>query len=154
MEQLNAFIEKAKSDNELTEKLNTLGQKGAGSDEYITLAAGYGFTITAEELDENIKHKELNEEQLEEVAGGIAEVKSANCWFKPGGEKKVHNGHLWLKCSAWSCWSVIKTYCSCYGESQCKDGWHKLMFDIEPSYLYDVDYYNHSLKHPPTYDDD
>ena len=77
MEQLKAFIEKAKTDKVLAEKLDILGIKGAGDDEIIALAAEYGFTITKEEI-ENIKSHscnsckscELKEEDLENVAGG------------------------------------------------------------------------------------
>jgi len=48
VEQLKAFIEKVESDKELSEKVNAIGAKGAGSDELISLAAECGFIITAE----------------------------------------------------------------------------------------------------------
>ena len=77
MEQINALIEKAKSDKELMDKLDALGEKDAGNDEIITLAKEYGFTVTAEEI-EKIKSEgsttgEIKEEELEAVAGGWSE---------------------------------------------------------------------------------
>ena len=79
MEQLKALIEKAKSDEELMAKLDALGAKDAGDDEIIALAKEYGFTVTAEDIDQ-VKNesagstdKELTEEELEAVAGGGSE---------------------------------------------------------------------------------
>ena len=41
MKQIKALLEKAKSDDELMTKLDTLGRTSAGTEEYITLAAEY-----------------------------------------------------------------------------------------------------------------
>jgi len=74
MGQIKALIEKAKSDNELMAKLDALGKKDAGADEIIKLAKEYGFTVTADEIDqlknESVKTGEIKEEDLEAVAGG------------------------------------------------------------------------------------
>ena len=76
MEQLNAFIEKAKTDSELMAKLDELGFQKASGDEYIALAAEHGFTFTKEELEQlrtegfTLKSRQLCEEELENISGG------------------------------------------------------------------------------------
>ena len=82
MEQLNAFIEKIESDNELEAKIKALGEKANQPDEIIALAAEYGFTVTTDDIEQlkNCagcsgmngagKNGELSEEALEAVAGG------------------------------------------------------------------------------------
>ena len=77
MEQLKAFIKKAKTDSELAAKLDELGSQKAVDDEIITLAAEYGFTFTKEDIEqmqsEEPKHCgscKLSEEELDKVAGG------------------------------------------------------------------------------------
>ena len=63
-EQLNAFLEKVKSDTELQEKL-----KAAGSNEAaIEIAKAAGFSITAEDMQSSTI--ELSDEELEAAAGG------------------------------------------------------------------------------------
>ena len=73
MNQIKAFFEKAKTDNELMAKLNELGEKEAQEEEIIRLAAENGFTITAEEIEQARNTQltgELSEEELDKVAGG------------------------------------------------------------------------------------
>ena len=77
MNQIKAFFEKAMSDESLMAKLDELGKKEAPDEEIIALAAEYGFTITKEEIEsmksqscESCKSGEINEEDLENVAGG------------------------------------------------------------------------------------
>ena len=67
-EQLQLFIEKVKSDNDLAEKL-----KGVQSDEQvIAIAKELGFTITNDALESLFpEEQDLTEEQLEAVAGGF-----------------------------------------------------------------------------------
>lgn len=67
-EQLQLFIEKVKSDNDLAEKL-----KGVQSDEQaIAIAKELGFTITNDDLESLFpEEQDLTEEQLESVAGGF-----------------------------------------------------------------------------------
>ena len=67
-EQLQLFIEKVKSDNDLAEKL-----KGVQSDEQaIAIAKELGFTITNDDLESLFpEEQDLTEEQLEAVAGGF-----------------------------------------------------------------------------------
>jgi len=78
-ENIKAFIEKAKSTPELMAKLDKLGAKNAGAAEFVSLAAEYGFSFTKEEYEAvkaagvQPKTGELNEEDLESVAGGWSE---------------------------------------------------------------------------------
>ena len=66
-EQLNAFLEKVKSDTSLQEKL-----KAAGSIEaVIEIAKAAGFAITAEDIQSmQSATAELSDEELEGAAGG------------------------------------------------------------------------------------
>ena len=66
-EQLNAFLEKVKSDTELQDKL-----KAAGSNEAaIEIAKDAGFAITAEDIQSmQSATVELSDEELEGAAGG------------------------------------------------------------------------------------
>ena len=79
MNQMQAFIEKAKNDKELMAKLDALGASGAGADKIVALAAEYGFAITEEdyrkaaEMAGTRKSGELKEEDLEAAAGGAWE---------------------------------------------------------------------------------
>ena len=75
MNHIKAFFEKAMVDEKIMAKLNELGEK-AQDEEIIALASQHGFTITKDEI-ENAKNQiissgELNEEELEKVAGGGA----------------------------------------------------------------------------------
>ena len=74
MNQMKAFFEKAIAEKELMKRLDELGVKGAGDEEVIKLAAEYGFTITVEDIEafrnQSKQSKILNEEELENVAGG------------------------------------------------------------------------------------
>ena len=148
MEQLKAFMEKAQSDSELVAKLEALGIKGAGVDDYIALAAEYGFSITAEELEEASKHVELSEEELDNVAGGTG--RSTNCWFTPTGRTGGENGEKWLECGSFCGITVgLGNYCRCWHRDECINKWHK----AEPDgYLFPKTYWNHSTKIPPTYE--
>ena len=154
MEQLNALIEKAKTDNELKEKINALGSKGAGDDEIVALAAEYGFTITVEQMEEMRKQKELSEEQLEDVAGG-GDPPGNNCWFTPTGNRKtvIIKGYEipFMECNS-TCWQVGTCWCykRQYGDRGiCVDKWHEV--DDEFFTLYPVFLTNHQRKKPPTY---
>ena len=101
MEQMKAFIEKARTDSELMAKLNTLAARGAGAGEIIALAAEHGVTITEEDFRQAVeaaghvcphragqsaagcpsveergctrKTVELKEEDLEAAAGGFTQ---------------------------------------------------------------------------------
>ena len=85
-EQLNAFLEKVKSDTELQEKLKAAASPEAA----IEIAKEAGFLITAEELQSFAQSTtvELSEKDLENVAGGagaevIVMISLAACtaWF-------------------------------------------------------------------------
>ena len=79
MNQMQAFIEKAKNDKALMAKLDALGASGAEADKIIALAAEHGFSITEADCREaaaaQCQHKrgELAEEDLEAAAGGWTE---------------------------------------------------------------------------------
>ena len=77
MDQLKAFLEKAKTDDSLMAKINEMGKKKASDEEIIALAAEYEFTITKEEIEamknqscSSCKSCEIGEEDLENIAGG------------------------------------------------------------------------------------
>jgi predicted ribosomally synthesized peptide with nif11-like leader len=65
MEQIKLFIEKAKTDIELMSKFNTLGESGAGIDEFIALASEHGFTFTEEDYNKSLL--EFEKEELVKV---------------------------------------------------------------------------------------
>ena len=69
-EQLKAFLEKAKGDSNLQEKLKT----AADSDAVLAIAKEEGFMICADDL--NNAQSELSEKELEGVAGG----QDSDCW--------------------------------------------------------------------------
>ena len=64
-EQLNAFLEKVKSDAELQEKLKA----SADANAVVAIAKEAGFSITAEDI-QSMPVKELSDEELEGAAGG------------------------------------------------------------------------------------
>ena len=73
-EQLKAFIAKAKEDSSIQEKL-----KAAKSpDDVIGIAKESGFMISADDLKNAQSHemREISEEELEGVAGGVCDPKS------------------------------------------------------------------------------
>ena len=63
-EQLKAFLEAAKADAGLQEKLNA----AVDTDAVVAIAKDMGFVISAEELQRS--QAEISEEELEGVAGG------------------------------------------------------------------------------------
>ena len=78
-EQLNAFLEKIKSDTSLQEKLNG----AADADAVVEIAKEAGFAITAEDIQSTQSETvELSDHELEQVAGGC-QVNSAKLSFPP-----------------------------------------------------------------------
>jgi len=149
MKQLKAFTEKAKSDQKLSEKLDALGAKGAGIDEYIELAAEYSFTVTKDELEKIEMTEELSEEELEEVSGGSNKT-SGNCFFTPTGERKYIFAAERIKCNSFCGWD--KWCCDCWGRpATCRDKWHMVELDNHKDYLAPINDTNHYKKHPPSY---
>ena len=66
-EQLNAFLEKVKSDTELQEKI-----KASDADSALAIALQPGFVITAEDISLMQSGPiELSDEELEAAAGGV-----------------------------------------------------------------------------------
>ena len=149
MKHLIEFIEKAKSDQKLSEKLDALGAKGAAIDEYITLAAEYGFAITTDELEKIERTIELREEELEEIAGGGG-GSSADCFFTPTGERQFIFAAERIKCNSWCGWD--RWCCYCWKKpGTCREKWHLVEVDTHKDYLapyYDI---NHCKKHPSDY---
>ena len=152
MEQLKAFFERIGADPELMAKIEALGEKVAQPDEIIAVAAEYGFIITANELEEFNKYEELNDEELDEIAGGqesvgpIGGIKRDNkCWFTPTGKTKPGLA----ECNSF-CGLAIDKKCGCYGTSFCVDKWHKIE---DNKYLHPTNTRNHAKKHPASYND-
>ena len=77
MEQIKAFIEKAKTDSELMAKLDAAGARNAAATEVIAIAAEYGFIFTVQDYEQAkaapVKMGELNEEELDSISGGWSE---------------------------------------------------------------------------------
>ena len=67
-EQLNAFLEKVKSDAELQEKLKA----SADANAVVAIAKEAGFSITAEDIQS--APEELSDEELNGAAGGAQRV--------------------------------------------------------------------------------
>jgi len=102
MEQLKAFLEKAGTDSELSGKLDELGEDINKPETIIAFAAEHGFTITVEEI-EDLKSKkeksELNEEELEAVAGGGWSVnRYCKEWCKNLKSNRIACRHPFLPC--------------------------------------------------------
>ena len=73
-EQLNAFLEKVKSDTSLQEKLKAAASPEAA----IEIAKEAGFAISAEDIQSmQSATVELSDDELEGAAGGM-------CWFTAG----------------------------------------------------------------------
>ena len=110
MEQLKAFLEKANQDMELMEKLEALSKNSEEvySDAITALAAEYGFTIAADELEKlnsNAQHGEISEEQLEAVSGGASVNRYCPEWCKD------------LTKARMACWFPI-VWCDHYRETE------------------------------------
>jgi len=123
MEQMQAFIEKARNDSSLMAKLDELGTAGANAEEIVTLAAEYGFSITVDDYQKAheaagaMKNGELAEEELDSVAGGATQ----NRWDPKecGGITKVEYrcvGFLgFTYCDHYSSYKVVSNgYASIY----------------------------------------
>ena len=76
MEQIKAFIEKIKSDQELREEVKRLAEQKADFAEVLDLAKNQGFVITKQDWESFArqalakKEGELTDEQVAAVAGG------------------------------------------------------------------------------------
>ena len=77
-EQLNAFLEKVKSDTELQKKL----EAAADSDAVLAIAKEAGFAISSD--DWNKAQSEIEDAELEDVAGGSG---GCYCSVMPDGRK-------------------------------------------------------------------
>ena len=78
-DQLKVFLEKAKGDTSLQEKLNV----AADADAVVEIAKAAGFSITVEDIQSMQSGTvELSDHELEQVAGGC-QVNSAKLSFPP-----------------------------------------------------------------------
>jgi len=113
MNQFQEFINKAFENEELMEKVNELSMREPTDEEVIALAAEYGFTITADDLEQQkdrtcsaCESGKLEEEDLETVAGGTAGSDRWNpdiCMKPPGGLRYECVGFLgYFWCSRFS----------------------------------------------------
>ena len=129
-EQINLFMEKVQADEGLAAKLKEMQAKNATVDEFITLAAEHGFTVTKEDVEQPPRKGsgELSEEQLDEVAGGQAR----QCFFiaaSPVCTKEIRDffsGNIltFTKCTNAVRCNWFLEYCRCWGTSDCRDGYH------------------------------
>ena len=97
-EQLNAFLEKVKSDTELQGKLKA----AASSEAALGIAKEAGFSITAEDIQSmQSSTVELSDEELEDAAGG----RQAQCRMDRGTVWSYNRSIDWA-CAytrSWSC---------------------------------------------------
>ena len=77
-EQLKAFLEKAKADASLQEKLKA----AADSDAALSIANEAGFAITAEDIQSMKSSTDISDDELESAAGGG--------WWQSGPEHSCH----------------------------------------------------------------
>ena len=78
-EQLEAFLEKVKTDTSLQEKL----KEAADADAVVEIAKAAGFSITVDDIQSMQSGTvELSDHELEQVAGGC-QVNSAKLSFPP-----------------------------------------------------------------------
>ena len=101
-------------------------------------------------MDEN---KELNEDALDETAGGGID-QSEFCWFTPAGKVEFIHGAWRMNCNSFC---GLVTTCCCYNHpSACREKWHMIVPDNKDglglmNYLSPYTFSNHCQKHPPTY---
>jgi len=139
MDQMQSFIEKAKNDSVLMDKLSEFDAacaNGAEPDEIVTLAAEYGFAITKEDYRQAVKAAkagakaretvELKEEDLEAVAGGGFKLgHSSKCFFLgwQSSEVQARGSDIWAMCDS-ECQGIL--FCYCYKSNHCDGRWHKM----------------------------
>ena len=88
---LKKFLEAASSDADLAEKVNS----AQTLDAVISLAKEKGFVLTAEELQPDSSARELDDDEVEAVAGG----KACACVFGGGGEPTNYRKSKDLTCA-------------------------------------------------------
>ena len=97
-------------------------------------------------MDTDTVNKEMvEEEQLQEVTGGVWGPRDTKCWFelelsvkwKPYGEEWVE-----VKCKS-NC-QGFNVFCSCHGTFRCENKMHKALKLVEGIWCaYPADQYNH-----------
>ena len=125
MEQMNLFISKVQSDNELRAKLDALACQNPDVGKIIELASEYGFSITEEDYiqarkvaEQPAESGELSESDLDFVAGGATQNRYdpqicsqyqeahyncvgffSSCWCDHFSKDKIRHGCWREKCA-------------------------------------------------------
>jgi len=141
MEQIKLMLDKLATDSALAAELQTLA-KNEDAAAIVAFAKENGFDFSEDDWQEFTKWSksvvgtvELNEEELEDVAGGgngsIANPHTSNeCWWEwssnPLYSDKEKDGRRY--CGKVSCIGIAGFFefyrCKCWGTEKCKDGWH------------------------------
>jgi len=137
MEQMKAFIAEIETDVEFNKEINSLLKDGKVT-EIVQLAARKGFTITEDDLREQLAAKGtetgestngvLEEEALENVAGGHSSSGvhlgcNLKCVYSPNSQEiKVIEGIQYINC--FSPLGINCLHCGCRGTNRCIDRWH------------------------------
>ena len=98
-------------------------------------------------METNKETKTINEEELEQVAGGVGD--GEQCYFHPHaqgtgyGEKQgADPSYIWMKCSYGG---LGCKGCACHGRNHCVDCWHKVETSTNAPLL-PKGFANHNLK--------
>ena len=89
--------------------------------------------------------KAINEENLEQVAGGDADGAGGACFFQPEYpyQSKVEYGGTFVKCKSWC---NVGQKCHCGSRVQCVDRWHLMERDKDIAhrwYPQPIEHFNH-----------
>ena len=119
-ENMKKFLEEASKDKEYLEKVN----KAETPEAVIALAAEKGFTLTAEDLKPDQPTGELNDDELDAVAGG----KACGCFIGGGGEAGHYDAVCYcVSAGAGSAWDdendkeVVRCFCVTAGGGTSSD---------------------------------
>jgi len=142
MENIKILLDKMDTDKSFADEMLPLIEKNDAA-EIVALAKKNGINITEDDWQEYVKwaeslaaknktSKELNEEELEEVAGGNPEeYRSKDCWFYASGSAEYKHGMWRKRCRQFSCSARVKGEsgwgrytCRCWGTNKCTDYWH------------------------------
>jgi len=144
MEQIRNMFKAMENDADFTK--NILEQaKNGGNAAAVALAKGKGFDITEDEwqkymdwsasVTESAKGRELNAEELDDVAGGTGkdskkgDLISPDCWFFATGNAEMKFGAMRKRCGQFACRALpfgnLNFYwCKCHDKDRCIDNWH------------------------------
>jgi len=142
MEIIGKMFKAMESDADFTRDIFEQAKNG-GNAAAVAMAKGKGFDITEEDwqnyldwsksITAGIGSKELDEEELESVAGGNGpqpkEKYSDQCWFFASGNAEMKFGAMRKRCKQFSCSAIpfgelMYFWCRCHGRDRCIDSWH------------------------------